>query len=203
MANRTPRQSSTRIGYILEGITLMWNGMGVVVLAIAAISAKSVALAGFGLDSLVEIGASTVVLWELRDIEGNRRSRALRLIGWAFLLLALYLIVQSSYVLVTGFHSRHSVLGIAWTSVTAVVMFALASGKFRVGRSLKNQVLLTEGRVTFIDGVVAATVLLGLVLNAAIGWWWADPVAGLAIAGYSVREGIEAVGHSSHEACEH
>ena len=203
MANRTPRQSSTRIGYILEGITLIWNGMGVVVLAIAAITAKSVALAGFGLDSLVEIGASTVVLWELRDIEGNRRQRALRLIGWAFLLLALYLIVQSSYVLVTGFHSRHSVLGIVWTSITAVAMFVLSSGKFRVGRALSNQVLLTEGRVTFIDGVVATTVLIGLVLNALVGWWWADPVAGLVIAGYSVREGLEAIGHSSHAVCAH
>ena len=203
MAIRTPSQSSIRIGYILEGATLIWNGMGVVVLAFAAISAKSVALAGFGLDSLIEIGASTVVIWELRDVGGSRRRRALRLIGWAFLLLAFYLLVQSSYVLASGFRSSHSVVGIVWTSVTAVVMFALSSGKFRIGRALSNQVLLTEGRVTFVDGVVATTVLVGLVLNALVGWWWADPLAGLVIAGYSVREGLEAIGHSRHVVCDH
>jgi divalent metal cation (Fe/Co/Zn/Cd) transporter len=157
-------------------------------LAIAAISARSVALAGFGLDSLIEIGASTVVIWELSGTGENRQRWGLRLIGYAFAALAAYLLVQSTVVLVTGYHPRHSVLGIAWTSVTAVVMFALAYGKSRTGRALSNPVLQTEGRVTLIDGILAAAVLLGLSLNAVLGWWWADPAAGYVLVFYAARE---------------
>jgi divalent metal cation (Fe/Co/Zn/Cd) transporter len=80
------------------------------------------------------------------------------------------------------------VLGIAWTAVTAVVMFALASGKARTGRALDNPVLRTEGRVTMIDGILAVAVLLGLVLNAGLGWWWADPAAGYVLVYYAARE---------------
>ena len=86
--------------------------------------------------------------------------------------------MQSTVVLATGYHPRHSVPGIIWTAVTAAVMFALAAGKARTGAALGNPVLRTEGRVTLIDGILATAVLLGLVLNAALGWWWADPPPG-------------------------
>jgi hypothetical protein len=115
--------------------------------------ARSVALAGFGLDSLIEIGASVVVLWELSSTGEQRQRRALRLIGGAFLVLAVYLTVQSLLVLVTGYRAGHSVPGIAWTAVTAAAMFALAAGKARTGKALGNPVLATEGRVTLIDGI--------------------------------------------------
>jgi divalent metal cation (Fe/Co/Zn/Cd) transporter len=177
-----------RRGFALEYVTLGWNVVGIVVLAIAAFAARSVALAGFGLDSLIEIGASTVVLWELSDTGEQRQRRALRLIGAGFAALALYLLVQSTLVLATGFHPRHSPLGIAWTAVTAAVMFALAYGKARTGAELENPVLATEGRVTLIDGVLAAAVLLGLLLNTALGWWWADPAAGYVLVYYATRE---------------
>ncbi len=177
-----------RRGFALEYVTLAWNAAGMVVLAIAAIGARSVALAGFGLDSLIEIGASTVVIWELSGTGDERQRRGLRLIGYAFTALAVYLLVQSTVVLVTGYHPRHSVLGIAWTAVTAVVMFVLASGKARTGRALDNPVLRTEGRVTMIDGILAVAVLLGLVLNAGLGWWWADPAAGYVLVYYAARE---------------
>ena len=137
-----------RRGRALEVITLGWNVAGIVVLAIAAIRARSVALAGFGLDSLIEIGASTVVLWELSGTGEDRHRRALRLIGGAFVALAAYLAIQSAVVLAAGYRPGHSVLGIAWTAVTAAVMFALAAGKARTGRQLGNPVLATEGRVT-------------------------------------------------------
>ena len=127
-------------GRILEGVTLGWNVAGIVVLAVAAVAARSVALAGFGLDSLIEIGASTVVLWELSGSGEKRQRRALRLIGGAFLVLAAYLIIQSVLVLVTGHRPGHSVLGISWTAVTAAAMFALAAGKARTGRALGNPV---------------------------------------------------------------
>jgi len=177
-----------RRGRILEGITLGWNVAGIAVLAIAALTARSVALAGFGLDSLIEIGASTVVLWELSGSGEDRQRRALRLIGGAFLALAAYLAIQSVLVLVTGYHARHSVPGIIWTAATAVAMFALAAGKARTGRALGNTVLVTEGRVTLVDGILAVAVLAGLGLNAAAGWWQADPLAALVIVIYALRE---------------
>jgi divalent metal cation (Fe/Co/Zn/Cd) transporter len=91
-------------------------------------------------------------------------------------------------VLVAGYHPRPSTGGIAWTAVTAAVMFALAAGKARTGAALDNPVLRTEGRVTLVDGLLAVAVLAGLVLNAALGWWWADPVAGYVLLAYAARE---------------
>jgi divalent metal cation (Fe/Co/Zn/Cd) transporter len=184
-------QARTRLlrrGFTLEYATLGWNVAGVVVLAVAAVTARSVALAGFGLDSLIEIGASLVVVWELSGTGEDRQRRALRLIGFAFAALALYLLIQSTTVLAAGYHPRHSVLGIAWTAVTAAVMFALAAGKARTGRALDNLVVRTEGRVTTVDAILAVAVLFGLALNAAAGWWWADPVAGYVLVYYAARE---------------
>jgi len=182
------RRTLVRRGFALEWCTLGWNVAGIVVLAFAAITARSVALAGFGLDSLIEIGASTVVIWELSGTGAGRQRRGLRLIGYAFAALAAYLLVQSTVVLATGYHPRHSVLGIIWTAVTAVVMFTLATGKASAGRALDNPVLRTEGRVTVIDGILAVAVLVGLVLNAVAGWWWADPAAGYVLVYYAARE---------------
>ena len=186
-----PRRGLLRRGRLLEAVTLGWNVVGIVVLAAAAIAARSVALAGFGLDSLIEIGASTVVLWELSGTGADRQRRALQLIGGAFLALAAYLAVESGIVLVTGYHAGRSPLGIGWTALTALVMFALAAGKAKTGRELGNPVLITEGRITLVDGILAVAVLAGLVLNAAAGLWWADPLAALVIVCYALREARE------------
>ena len=177
-----------RRGVRLESMTLAWNVVGVVVLAVAAIRASSVALAGFGLDSLIEIGASTVVLWELSGTGVARQRRALRLIGAAFLTLAGYLLVQSVIAVAVGHRAAPSWAGMAWTAATAVVMAALAAGKTRTGRELGNPVLAAEGRVTFIDALLATAVLIGVAADAALGWWWADPVAGLVIVYYALVE---------------
>jgi divalent metal cation (Fe/Co/Zn/Cd) transporter len=177
-----------RRGFALEYATLTWNVVGIVVLAVTAIAARSVALAGFGLDSLIEIGASAVVIWELSDTGQDRQRRALRLIASAFVLLAVYLATQSTLALVIGYHPDPSTGGILWTALSAIVMFALALGKSRTGRALDNTVLRTEGKVTVIDGVLALAVLAGLVLNASLGWWWADPLAGYVLVFYAVRE---------------
>ncbi|MEU9476126.1 cation transporter [Streptomyces sp. NPDC048191] len=182
------RRKLVRRGFALEYATLGWNVVGIVVLAVAAISARSVALAGFGLDSVIEIGASTVVIWELSGTGEDRRRRALELIGAGFGLLAVYLLVQSTWVLAVGFRPRHSPLGVGWTAVTAAVMFALAAGKARTGTALDNPVLKTEGRVTLIDGLLATAVLLGLLLNSLAGLWWADPAAGYVLVFYALRE---------------
>jgi len=188
IADDEVRKGLLRRGFALEYATLAWNVIGIVVLAIAAVSARSVALAGFALDSLIEIGASAVVIWELSGTGEERQRRGLRLIGYAFGALAVYLLVQSTVVLAAGYHPRHSVIGITWTAVTAAVMFALAAGKARTGQALGNPVLRTEGRVTMIDGILATAVLLGLILNAALGWWWADPAAGYVLVFYAARE---------------
>jgi divalent metal cation (Fe/Co/Zn/Cd) transporter len=138
------RAQLLRRGFALEWFTLGWNLVGVVVLALAAVGARSVALAGFGIDSLIEVGASTVVLWQLSRTGEERRRRALRLIGIAFVVLAVYLAAQSSWVLLTAHHAGHSPAGIAWTAITAVVMFGLAYGKDRTGAALDNPVLRSE-----------------------------------------------------------
>ncbi|MDY7529354.1 MULTISPECIES: cation transporter [unclassified Cryobacterium] len=179
-----------RRGRRLEYVTLGWNVVGVAILAVLGVTASSVALVGFGLDSLIEIGASTVVLWELSGTGETRQQRALRMIGVAFVALAAYLSVQSTVALASNHHASPSVAGIVWTGITAAVMFALAFGKARTGRALGNPVLVTEGRVTLIDGVLAVAVLAGLVLDLVLGWWWADPLAGYVIVYYAVREAI-------------
>ncbi|MEV0841821.1 cation transporter [Actinocatenispora sera] len=179
-----------RRGFALEYLTLGWNAVGIVIVAFAATRARSVALVGFGLDSLIEVGASVVVVWELSGAGAGatRQRRGLRLIGVAFTALAAYLAVQSTVVLVEGVRPGHSPAGIGWTALTAAVMFALATGKARTGAALGNPVLATEGRVTLVDAILAIAVLAGLVLNAAAGWWWADPLAGYVLAGYATRE---------------
>ncbi len=184
------RRRLLRRGRALEWFTLLWNVVAVVVLAVLAIAASSTALAGFGLDSLIEIGASSVVLWELSGTGEARQRLALRLIGGAFLALAAYLLVQSVIALVTLHRPAPSPRGVAWTAVTAAVMFALAWGKTRTGKALGNPVLATEGLVTLVDGILACVVLLGVLLDSVAGWWWADPIAGLVIVFYAVREAV-------------
>jgi divalent metal cation (Fe/Co/Zn/Cd) transporter len=179
-----------RRGLRLEYATLGWNVVGSVLVLIAAVTARSVALAGFGLDSLIEILASLVVVWQLQELNAlERERRALRIIGIAFLLLATYIAAQSIYVLAAGAHPDRSLLGITWLALTAAAMFALAAAKRATGRELGNRVLQAEARVTVIDGLLATTVLIGLILNAALDWWWADPAAAFVIVFYGVREG--------------
>lgn len=189
----TPTSSPLlRRGLYLEYLTLGWNVVGAAVVIAAAFKARSVALAGFGLDSLIEIFASVIVVWQLKNIGHDRERTALRLIGGAFFALALYVLGQAAYTLLTRAHPAQSAVGIAWLAATLVAMLLLAYAKLVTGRQLDNAVLLTEARVTLIDGILAAAVLVGLVLNALFGWWWADPLAGLVIVYYGFKEGRHA-----------
>lgn len=185
------RRRLVRTGIGLEAITLAWNVVGVAVLAVLAYASASVALLGFGLDSLIEIFASIVVIWELTGVDERRQRLALRLIGFAFALLAVYLLVQAAVALIAGHRAAPTPAGAGWTAATGVAMFALAFGKARVGRRLGNRVLITEGRVTLVDGILACSVLAGIALDGVFGWWWADPVAGLVIVVYAVREAVQ------------
>jgi divalent metal cation (Fe/Co/Zn/Cd) transporter len=183
-ANRRLRQ-----GLQLEYITLAWNVAGVIITSLAAIRAHSIALGGFGLDSLIEIGASLVVIGELTKRDDHEQSRALRLIGAGFYTIAAYILLQTTYILGRGIHPHVSTIGIIWTALTFLAMFALANGKRLIGTKLKNPVLLTEGKVTMVDAYLAGAVMIGLALNAGFGWWWADPAAGLLIVFYGIKEG--------------
>lgn len=188
-------------GLLLEYVTLGWNVVGVILVILAAYIAHSVALAGFGLDSLIEIFASVVVVWQLRGINLKREHQALRLIGFAFLALVLYILAQLVVTLLTRTHPATSLGGIVWIAATFIAMLLLALGKRLTGQKLHNEVLLTEGRVTLVDAYLAGAVLLGLLLNALVGWWWADPLAALVIVYYGIREAIHAL-QESHQAKE-
>jgi divalent metal cation (Fe/Co/Zn/Cd) transporter len=182
-------------GLYLEYATLAWNVIGTLVVIVAPVQAGSVALGGFALDTLIEIFASLVVVWQLRGIHDGREHVALRLIGGAFFALAAYVIVQSLYTIAQGLHPQPSLLGILWLMMTLVAMLLLAWGKQQTGRALDNRVLLAEAKVTLIDGYLAGAVLVGLVLNAVLSWWWADPLAALVIVYYAIREGRHAWHH--------
>lgn len=188
-----PRRAALKLrGLRLEYATLGWNVVEIGFLVYAAIASRSVALAGFALDSLIEIFASIVVVWQLRgDANLERTRRAERLIGLAFFGLAVYIVVQTAVTLILGVRPDPSALGIAWLAATCLVMYGLAWGKRRTGLELGNTVLVAEAKVTVIDGSLAAAILVGLVLNAVLGWWWADLVAGLVLVAYGLQEGAQ------------
>ena len=179
-----------RRGLHLEYATLGWNVVEIGFLVAAAIAARSVALAGFAIDSIIEIFASIVVVWNLSGTaDEHDERRAVRLIGIAFFGLAAYIGIQSVVTLTLGIRPNTSILGIAWLAATCAVMFALAAGKASTGARLENRVLSAEANVTLVDGLLAAAILLGLVLNAVAGWWWADVAAGVVLIVYGIGEG--------------
>jgi divalent metal cation (Fe/Co/Zn/Cd) transporter len=188
------RAALLRRGLRLEYATLAWNAGEVGFLFYAAAMARSVALAGFALDPCIEIFASLVVVARLRGrADPERERRAERRIGYAFFGVAVYLIGQTIVTLIAEVRPDASPLGIGFLSATVVVMFALAFAKLETGRELAHPVLQTEAKVTLVDGVLAASILVGLVLNAALGWWWADIAGGLVVMVYGVREGVHAI----------
>ena len=191
------REQLVRRGLRLEYTTLLWNVIEIGFLVVAAVHARSVALAGFAADSFIEIFASVVVIWQLKGtaVEHDDR-RALRMIGVAFFLLAIYIVIQALVTIALGVRPDSSPLGIAWLAATCIVMFTLAAGKARTGRELGNPVLSAEAKVTLVDGALAAGILVGLTLNAALGWWWADIAAGAILVIYGVREGREHLRHA-------
>ncbi|HEX6708689.1 MAG TPA: cation transporter [Rubrobacter sp.] len=182
-----------RRGLLLEYLTISWSVLSAFVATIAGIAADSVALIGFGLDSVIEVFAGAVVVWQLRGVTGGRDRRALWLIGVAFLLLAGYVFAQVVLALLTQSRPQDSPVGIALTAGALIVMSLLGFAKRRIGSRLGNPVLQTEAKVTLLDAVLAATLLVGLLLNAALGWWWADPFAALYLAVLAVKEGLDEV----------
>jgi len=169
--------------------------MEVVVTISLGVRAGSLALIAFGLDSVVEIFASTVVIRNLRDERrdpGDRRiHRSLRLIAVAFWLLAAVLAIISIRGLVRGDRPDSSPLGVGYLAVTAVAMFGLSRLKRVTAAELGSETLHAEAAMTFLDGCLSSSVLVALVLNAAFAWWWTDPAAALLVAAFAVKEGVD------------
>jgi divalent metal cation (Fe/Co/Zn/Cd) transporter len=183
-----------RRGLRLEWATNAWNTMEVVVTIALGVQSGSLALIAFGLDSVVEIFASTVVIRSLHDDRhdpGDRRvHRALRLIAVAFWVLATFLIVMSVRALIRQEQPDGSPIGIAYLALTACVMFGLARLKRTTARGLGSEPLHAEAGMTYLDGCLSASVLAALALNASLGWWWADPLAALLVAAAAIHEGV-------------
>lgn len=179
----------------LEYATIAWN-LGEAVLTIGlGIAAGSLALIGFGTDSVIEMFASAVVVWHVRPRHAvdraERTRRALRLVALAFLALAIVLAAAAVRDLVAERRADASPFGIAYLAATAVVMFWLALAKRRVAGRLGSAPLRSEAAMTFLDGILSVLTLTGLALNAALGWWWADPAAALFVAVAAANEARE------------
>ena len=201
------RASTVRRGKWLNWATLGYNSLEGVLSVGAAIVAGSVALLGFGIDSFIEVGASLAAIWRLQaDPDEARRihveRRSLRLIGFSFLLLAAYVAFDATGSLWQRAHPTESALGIAVAVASLIVMPVLARAKRRVATALGSGALTAEARQTEICVYLSVLLLLGLGLNAAVGWWWADPVAALAMVPLIAWEGIGALrGRSSCAEC--
>jgi divalent metal cation (Fe/Co/Zn/Cd) transporter len=182
-----------RRGFRLEYATMAWMVAEATVAITAGLIAASIALIGFGLDSVIELLSAAIVIWQLRgEIAGqDRETRAVRLIGVTFFALAAYLTVESIRDLATAARPGQSIPGLAVTAAALVVMPVLAVAKRRTGQALGNRTLVADSAETAFCALTSAAALLGLGLNAWLGWWWADPAAALIIAVLAVREGIE------------
>ena len=193
------REAALRQGITLEGVTVGYNALEGLVAIGAGIAAGSVALTGFGIDSVIEVTSGALLWWRLRAELGlaplgpTVERRAARGAGFLLLALGLYIVTDSVRVLATGNHPESSPIGIGLTVVSLIVMPLLARGKLRVAASLGSRALRADAHETIVCAWLSATTLLGLGLNAVLGWWWADPVAALAMLPLIVREGLEAL----------
>ena len=192
------RQSLVRRGTRLTWTTLGYNSLEAALSVGAGIAAGSVALIGFGVDSVIELSCSIAALWRLRsdaapEVRERAERHALRFIGACFLLLAIYVLVDALRTLVTRAEPEASTIGIAIAIGSLIVMPLLARAKRRVAVALESGALRAEARQTELCTWLSAILLAGLLLNATVGWWWADPVAALAMAPLIGWEGIEAL----------
>ena len=188
----------------LTHLGLGWHVVEAAVAVGAGVVAGSVALLGFGADSLIEAAAGLVVLWlvsgERLSSRGAER-RAQQLIAASFLLLAAYLAVESARDLIGGHHPAVSWVGIGLSVITLLAMPPLAEAKRRVGRALGSSATISESRQTMLCAYLSAALLIGLLANAIAGWWWADPIVALGIGGVAVREARDAWRGESCSCC--
>jgi divalent metal cation (Fe/Co/Zn/Cd) transporter len=192
------RTALVKRGLALNWLTIAYNVVEAVVALGAGIVSGSVALVGFGLDSVIEVTASGAAQWRLRaDLDAARREgverTTLRIIGWSFLALAAYVTLDSANALLRREPPERSVVGLVLLALSAVVMPVLARAKRRVARAMSSRALEADAMQTSLCAYLSVIALGGVALNAALGWWWADPVAALAMVPIIAREGVEGV----------
>lgn len=183
-----------RRGRTLELFTIVWNTAEGLLSVVLGLFAGSVALIGFGIDSFIETSSGAVLLWRLqtqRDVASAERAEAtaLRLVGASLLALAAYIVYDAGLSLIRRFPPEESIPGIAVAIVSLVVMPLLAREKRKVAAQLDSRALFADSLQTSICTYLSAILLAGLALNAGLGWWWADPLAALAMVPFIVREG--------------
>jgi divalent metal cation (Fe/Co/Zn/Cd) transporter len=193
-----PRPDLVRRGQRLEYFTIGYNSLEAVVSIIAGLIAGSVSLVGFGLDSAIEVASGAALLWRLHyDINPTQREQfertTLRIVGWSFLALAAYIAYEAGSTLMRHEATEQSIPGILIAAVSAVVMPLLARAKRRVATGIGSGAMLADSKQADFCTYLSAIVLGGLLLNALLGWWWADPVAGMAMVPIIAREGVDGV----------
>lgn len=191
------RADAVRHGRFLEYLTIIWNLIEGIVSVAAGLLAGSVALVGFGFDSFIESASGGALLWRLHLDQPERREQAekfaLKLVGFSFLLLAAYVTVDAVKSLINREPPEATYLGIGIAALSLVVMPILARAKRRVAKTLHSHAMEADARQTDICTYLSAILLVGLLLNALFGWWWADPVAALIMIPIVAKEGIEAL----------
>ncbi|MPZ93597.1 MAG: hypothetical protein GEU96_01525 [Propionibacteriales bacterium] len=187
------RRRLGRRAQILAATSVTYNLVEAVVAITAGTIAGSVALVGFGLDSVVEVSSGLIILWQFRHhLPESRERQAVRLLVFSFFALAAYVGVESVRALVNGTQPDPSPVGVGLAIVSLSVMPFLSWAQRRTGKALGSHAVEADGTQTLLCSYLSAILLAGLLLNAMLGWWWADPLAGLVIAAVAVREGIEA-----------
>ena len=192
------RRALVRRGLQLNALTIVYNALEAIVSLVAGVAAGSVALIGFGADSLIEVSSAFAAQWRLRrDADTQRRAYAerntLRIVGWCFIALAAYVAIDSGKTLWLRQAPGTSVAGIAITALSVVVMPLLAVAKRRVASGLSSAALRADATQTSLCAYLSAITLGGLILNALLGWWWADPFAALCMVPIIAKEGLEAI----------
>jgi divalent metal cation (Fe/Co/Zn/Cd) transporter len=187
---------------------MVYNGLEAGVALWSGFRASSIALVGFGFDSIIELAAAGALLWRLRveqrgasheDVERTER-RVLRFVGVTFLVLAVYVTAESAVSLWSRERPEESSIGIALAVASLVVMPLVSWGKMRAANALDSESLRAEARETLACSYLSLTLLVGLVANSAAGWWWADPAAALLMVPWLLKEGIEGVRGEEEEA---
>ena len=192
------RRSATRLqlsrrARFLAGASVTYNMVEGIIAIAAGVAAGSVALVAFGFDSFVEVSSWLVILWQFSHrLPESRERQALRLIALSFFALAAYVTVESARALAFGAEVETSKVGIGLAIASLTIMPCISIMQRRTGRALGSNAVYADGTQTLLCTYLSAVLLAGLILNATLGWSWADPIAGLVIAAVAAREGIEA-----------
>jgi divalent metal cation (Fe/Co/Zn/Cd) transporter len=207
-ASNDARNVHVRRGTKLEHFTIAYNSLEGMVSVAAGLFAGSVSLIGFGFDSLIEVTSGGALLWRLHlDADAVRREKAekttLQIIGWCFVALSIYILYDSGSTLLRHEAPERSIPGIIIAALSVIVMPVLAAAKKRVAAAIGSAAMQADSRQTDFCTYLSAILLCGLLLNALLGWWWADPVAALAMVPIILNEGVQSLkGKKCCDECE-